>query len=160
MSERSFAWLPGGPSGRSAKRRSGRKGFELAIEAAIPGERRKLIPNLDFDTVRYEVGIGVDPAMQERWAIDVMEGRPRSEKLDALPGYADLAGEYQKHGDSMVTPAEATARLAEMGRKGPAAALDNGLDDAENRELFLTTDSHRMVELILTGMRRRFPSSG
>lgn len=36
-------------------------GFELAVEAAIPDERRKKLADASYDTVRYEVQIGIDP---------------------------------------------------------------------------------------------------
>lgn len=39
--------------------RSGRT-FELAIEARIPDERRKLLTKVHYDTIRYEVRIGLD----------------------------------------------------------------------------------------------------
>lgn len=35
------------------------QGFELAIEARIPEDRRVLLANQEFDTVRYEVAIGL-----------------------------------------------------------------------------------------------------
>ncbi len=38
--------------------------FELAIEARIPDERRKLLKHKDCDTVRYEVALGIDPPTQ------------------------------------------------------------------------------------------------
>jgi len=40
----------------------GRKGdkFELAVEAIIPDDLREKISDSNFDTVRYEVGIGID----------------------------------------------------------------------------------------------------
>lgn len=34
--------------------------FELAVEAAIPAEQRKKLGNSNYDTVRYEVCVGVD----------------------------------------------------------------------------------------------------
>lgn len=40
-------------------------GFELAIEAAIPDERRKLLGDKEFAVVRYEVAISVDQATEE-----------------------------------------------------------------------------------------------
>lgn len=40
-------------------------GFELAIEARIPEDRRTLLANKEFDTIRYEVSIGIDPATSE-----------------------------------------------------------------------------------------------
>lgn len=39
--------------------------FELAIEAAIPEDRKKLLRDKDFDTVRYEVSFGVDAKTDE-----------------------------------------------------------------------------------------------
>ena len=35
---------------------------------------------------------------------------------------------------------------------GPAAALRNGLSDAENRELFACTEARRIADLVLTGL--------
>jgi len=40
-------------------------GFELAIEAAIPQERRSHLKDKDFDTIRYEVSFGIDEASEE-----------------------------------------------------------------------------------------------
>jgi hypothetical protein len=100
-----------------------------------------------------------------RLAIDLLQGRLRPEATAAwveahVAGYTDLVGEYQRRGDSVVTPEEAAQRLRALGGQGPARALDNGLNDAENRELFDATDSTRIVELVLTGLRRRFPEQG
>jgi hypothetical protein len=39
--------------------------FELAIEAAIPEERREVIANPELDTIRYEVCLGVDQRTDE-----------------------------------------------------------------------------------------------
>ncbi|MGE5342921.1 MAG: methylation-associated defense system AAA family ATPase MAD3 [Candidatus Omnitrophota bacterium] len=44
-------------------RRSG--GFELAIEAAIPEDRRALLEDKDYDTIRYEVAFGMDSLWKE-----------------------------------------------------------------------------------------------
>lgn len=40
-------------------------GFELAIEAAIPQERRSHLKDKDFDTVRYEISFGIDKTSEE-----------------------------------------------------------------------------------------------
>ena len=45
--------------------RRGGRSFELAIEATIPEERRRLLPGDGFDTVRYEVSLGLRPAGDE-----------------------------------------------------------------------------------------------
>jgi hypothetical protein len=45
-------------------RREGRS-FELALEARIPEERRTLLANQAFDTIRYEVALGLHPQTDE-----------------------------------------------------------------------------------------------
>jgi predicted ATPase len=40
-------------------------GFELAVEAPIPSDRRALLNDKDLDTIRYEIGIGIDPETSE-----------------------------------------------------------------------------------------------
>ncbi|MCP4149127.1 MAG: AAA family ATPase, partial [bacterium] len=40
-------------------------GFELALEVAIPRDRRKKLGEQTFDTVRYEVALGIDPENEE-----------------------------------------------------------------------------------------------
>jgi hypothetical protein len=97
-----------------------------------------------------------------RLAIDLLEGRERREATtDWVKGtanrYTELVDEYTAHGDAFRTPEQAAAQLRALGRHGPEQALDNGLDDPQNRELFEATDSYRIVELILTGMRKRWP---
>src|SRR5215207_8515850 len=49
--------------------RSGQR-FELAIEALIPVDRRKGLANPAFDTVRYEVALGLDPETRETSILD------------------------------------------------------------------------------------------
>lgn len=39
--------------------------FELAIEAAIPDDRRSLLRDKDYDTIRYEVSFGIDAKTEE-----------------------------------------------------------------------------------------------
>jgi hypothetical protein len=98
-----------------------------------------------------------------RLAIDLLEGRERREAttewaVSRADGHAELVGEYRARGDSFRTPEEAAATLRTLGQRGPQKALDNGLDDEQNHELFETTDSYRIVELILLGMRTRWPA--
>jgi hypothetical protein len=98
-----------------------------------------------------------------RYAIDLIEGHSREESTTAwvkqhVPTYAALAEEYGRRGDQVTTPEQTAEKLRALGQDGPAKALDNGLTDPENRELFTTTDSYHIVELILKGLRARFPS--
>lgn len=41
------------------------RGFELAIEAPLPDDRRKLLENAKWNTIRYEVAIGLQPESDE-----------------------------------------------------------------------------------------------
>ncbi|HZJ64557.1 MAG TPA: TIR domain-containing protein [Kofleriaceae bacterium] len=91
-----------------------------------------------------------------RLAIDLLEGRKRL--VPRVSGHDDLVAEYRARGDSFQTPEEAAQLLRTLGQLGPEKALDNGLDDEQNRELFETPDSYRIVELILIGMRARWPA--
>jgi len=56
--------------------------FELAIEAAIPDNRKDRLRRKDFDTIRYEVRIGVDGDAQE---IGILEERALLKKWKDLP---------------------------------------------------------------------------
>ena len=40
-------------------------GFELAIEAAIPARLRKKLSQPDYDVIRYEISLGIDPQTNE-----------------------------------------------------------------------------------------------
>jgi hypothetical protein len=99
-----------------------------------------------------------------RYAIDLLEQRPRPEATTSwvtknVVGYEALVAEYQQRGDPLQTPEGAAAELRRLGTTGIAKALQNGLDDAENRELFTSSNAQRIVELILVGLRRRFSQS-
>ena len=75
----------------------GRKGdrFELAIEAAIPEDRRTRLSKGELDTVRYEVQIGRDPVTGENGVLEervVLKswGEPRrQQKADIFPCPSD-----------------------------------------------------------------------
>ena len=41
------------------------KGFELAVEAKIPEDRREKLANKQFEIIRYEVSIGLNPDTSE-----------------------------------------------------------------------------------------------
>ncbi len=62
----------------------GRQGsaFELAIEAAIPEDRRERLKRKEFDTIRYEVRIGLDGDSQE---LGILEERALLKKWKDQP---------------------------------------------------------------------------
>jgi hypothetical protein len=91
--------------------------------------------------------------------IDLLEQRPRPEMTSAIaqakvPMYAEVAGLYQKYGVELPSREALAMEVSALGAQGPAAALCNGLDNLENRELFQTRDPIRMAELVLTGLER------
>jgi len=61
---------------------------------------------------------------------------------------------YTQHGGEFHSMAQMGAEIAAMGRQGLAAALNNGLDEAENRELMRSTDPQRIAGLVLAGLAR------
>lgn len=73
-----------------------------------------------------------------------------------VKGYPELVAEFRRRREPVMAPEEAAKRLQALGRKGLKEALDNDLDEDQNRELFETTDSYRTVELILMGLKKRF----
>lgn len=80
----------------------------------------------------------------------------RQAQVQDVPGNAVVLSEFQRRALSSWTPLTATAALRSLGQNGVAEALGNGLSDAENEELFFSTDTYRLVELVLTGLRRTF----
>jgi hypothetical protein len=72
-----------------------------------------------------------------------------------VPSHPTLLRECEQRERPFWTGASATAALRALGQQG-TSALGNGLNEAENLELFFSTDVHRLVELILTGLGRCF----
>ncbi len=66
---------------------------------------------------------------------------------DELPNPLDLTGKLI-HPDRIATDIQSACR------NGLKAALNNGLEEDENKELFRSTDPPRIAELILTGLSR------
>ncbi len=61
---------------------------------------------------------------------------------------------YRNAGIEYSTPEQIREELGTLGQQGLSHVLCNGLDDAENRMLFHTSDPRTMIELILLGMAR------
>lgn len=100
-----------------------------------------------------------------RLVIDLLEQRDRHEMTTAtayanVPGYDDLENFYAKQRRDFYKREELAAEIKAFGSKGPAAALHNGLNDDENRELFACIEPRRIAELILTGLSRVLNAQG
>jgi len=91
-------------------------------------------------------------------AIDLLEQRSRPEMTTAVARkevkhHDAVAALYAQHGGEFLTREALAAELAAFGKGGLAAALNNGLDDTQNRELFQSLNPIRIAELVLTGLR-------
>lgn len=94
-----------------------------------------------------------------RLVIDLLEQRNRPEMTTAraranVEGYDELAKFYAKQGQEFRDREGLAVEIKALGISGPAAALHNGLNDGENRELFTSIEPRRIAELILTGLSR------
>ena len=65
---------------------------------------------------------------------------------EPLPKPADTAG-------YLIHPQRMASDLKSAGTEGLAAALNNGLTDEENQELFVCCEPEQIVRLILTGLK-------
>ena len=54
----------------------------------------------------------------------------------------------------LITPLSMLQDLQQAGRLGPAAALNNGLNDHENRLLFNADEPQTAIQLTFTGLQR------
>jgi hypothetical protein len=67
---------------------------------------------------------------------------------DDLPDPLNLTGK-------LISPTRLAADIQRAGQHGRAIALNNGLSDEENQELFGALHPPRIAELILTGLSRQ-----
>lgn len=91
----------------------GRRGraFELAIEARIPEDRRKMLTKTAFDTIRYEVRIGLDQSdvvsiMDERVLLKIGKKKPVANRtlfpIDSVAVLTILQGKGSNKGTRTV----------------------------------------------------------
>ena len=82
--------------------------------------------------------------------VEFAEDWPRSH----LPDYDAAQALYAQQGGDFISMAQMGADITVSGSMGLAAAVNNGLDEAENRELMHCTDPQRIAGLVLTGLGR------
>jgi len=80
--------------------RSGRR-LELAIEVTIPEDRRHQLPR-NFDTIRYEVAIGLDPQTDEIGILE--ENAMLKNGTELLPPDRTLFPMEVEHPDTIMVP--------------------------------------------------------
>ncbi len=93
-----------------------------------------------------------------RAVCDQLLGVPRTEFSDAFasqnqPDYHAGIALYGEHGGEFRSLQRMGMDFAHV-KAGLAHALNNGLDEAENRELMASTDPQRVARLVLTGLGR------
>jgi hypothetical protein len=90
---------------------------------------------------------------------DLLMNNERPEFADAwarqhLPDYDAVLALYAQHGGDVRSMAQMSTDIATCAQEGLAQALNNGLDEVENRELVASTDPQRIAWLVLTGLGR------
>ena len=71
-----------------------------------------------------------------------------------FPNLEEVQELFNKHGGTYLRLTEMGKVFSDKGEQGPSAALNNGLTDTENGELFTSSDARHIGELILTGLSR------
>ncbi|MEO6807981.1 MAG: AAA family ATPase [Isosphaeraceae bacterium] len=100
--------------------RSGQR-IELAIEAKIPEDRRERLANKEFDTIRYEVALGLDPETGET-AILAEKALLKSVRV-TVPVMRDLFPVFHAEPGSLLTPKN-TGRSSRTHRPDPRTILN------------------------------------
>jgi SLOG cluster2/TIR domain len=90
---------------------------------------------------------------------DLLLGNRRAEFSEGwarqtVADYDAAVALYQQHGGDFHAMERMGTDIAARAGTGLTAALDNGLDEAENRELMHCTDPQRIAELVLIGLGR------
>jgi hypothetical protein len=88
-----------------------------------------------------------------------MQGHAREELSEpwarkTIAHYEDATALFARHGGEFRSAKTMCAEIARSTRRGLAAALNNGLNEKENRELMHCTDAQRIAQLVLQGLRR------
>lgn len=71
-----------------------------------------------------------------------------------VPYYDDVLALYRQHGGDLHTMEQMGADIAACASAGIGQALNNGLNDLENKELICCTDPQRIAQLVLMGLAR------
>jgi hypothetical protein len=114
-------------------------GATHALIEALQGDAASLSQALELSASRSET---VELARERGMNIDEQVAGSRSD-LNPI--------------GSLLLPETIGKDVANRAAGGLANALNNGLDDEQNKELFRSSDPHRIAELILTGLSEIFP---
>ena len=120
----------------------------------VPGMAEEAWLSLTLKKPLYLIG-GFGGAA--RAVADLLLGKPRPEFSDEwsrqhVPDYDAAVAMYAQHSGECHSMAQMSADIAACAQEGLAQALNNGLDEAENRELMDCSDAHRIAALVLTGL--------
>ena len=168
--EQRFAWARGLTTMREAMRDAPDIGARVALGGKLegyagryPGVLEEVLLDIRAGRPVFLLGAFGGAA---RLAYDALRGENREELSYAwVTGISDAGSPRVPHfervrelhiaaGLEMKTPEELAEEFASLAKRGLAAVLNNGLDDAENRELAESANPFDMVALVLTGLRR------
>jgi len=138
------------------------------FQGLYPGVFEEAVQSLEAEQPLYLVGafggaarLVIDLLDIRKGSDDRVEGGSREEMTTLwlkqhVDTYDEVVELYRNGQLSLKTPEEYKAQLNSLGVAGIDKALNNGLDEVENRELFYSPDPNRIIELILQGMHRIF----
>jgi hypothetical protein len=94
-----------------------------------------------------------------RSVCDLLLGIERQEFFESwamrnIPHYEAAQALFGQHGGEFYSMERIGAEIKALGQQGLASALNNGLDEDENRELMRSTDPQRVAGLVLAGLAR------
>jgi hypothetical protein len=122
------------------------RGQPLYLVAAFGGAAGAVVEALAGNDTRIQKACGSVASRQDviglakERGVEIIDADSEKQFADL-----DLAGK-------LLTGDEIAQDIVRLGQQGLSAALNNGLSDEENRELFRSTDAARISELILRGL--------
>ena len=160
-SQRRYAWTRGLTAMRShvtalSQARLVTGGRLSGFSGLVPGVAEEAWLSLAQNKPLYVAG-GFGGAA--RAVSDALLGIERSEFADAwsrqhIPDYDAALKFFAQDGGEFRSMAEMGKEIGAYGAAGLVSALNNGLDEAENRELMASTDPQRIAWLVLSGLAR------
>lgn len=159
--QRRYAWARGlsAMRGRVTEQSQARLvigGKLAAISGLVPGVVEEAWLSLIYKKPLYLVG-GFGGATKA--VSDLMLGIERPEFTDVwaknlLTDHDSVLALYKQYGGDACPMSQMGVDIKSCAEKGLVLALNNGLNDEENRELMCCTDAQRITKLILTGLGR------
>lgn len=141
----------GGTFGPTVKIQADGNQSESWYSSRIPGVLEEIVLSLQYGQPLFLIGAFGGVA---NLVIDILEGKERNEMSwdyqSQAPHAKGMRKIYADHGESWMGYSEIKDLIKSKGVRD----LNPGLTVDEHRELFRTTDTLRMVEIVITGLNR------